>query len=161
MIGLGVLTVTGHHYLRLPSVGTGDPAFFLIEEGSVVDGLFVIPAIPLSMGFGSDEALTAFAMAYAAAWEREGELKEAEKDAVEDALRVAVAGEEKLLWLQVGDMPEALAWFRQRDPSGHLLRRCFSSTAGAWSAGLATHIELARQLGVHQGSRHSPAGTQF
>jgi hypothetical protein len=29
-IGLGILTITGHHYLRVPSIEAGDPAFFLI-----------------------------------------------------------------------------------------------------------------------------------
>jgi hypothetical protein len=92
-IGLGILTVTGHHYWRVPSIGAGDPAFFLIEKGSVVDGVFTIPAIPLSIGFESDEALATFAVAYASAWEKEGEVKEVAKGRLEAALQDSLAGE--------------------------------------------------------------------
>jgi hypothetical protein len=155
-IGLGILTVTGHHYLRVPSIGTGDPAFFLIEKGSVVDGVFAIPAIPLSIGFESDEALSTFAAAYASAWEREeGEVKEAAKGRLEAALHDSLTGEAKLLSLKVDEIPEALAWFDQRDPTGLLFRRCFSSTAGARSASFAAHVELAKQFGVPRGGRET------
>jgi hypothetical protein len=152
-IGIGSLTVAGHHYLRVPPIGTGDPAFFLLEDGSVVDGRFVIPAIPLSMSFGSNEALASFAVAYATAWQQESGRKEVEKDAVEVTLQDALAGEEKLMSLEISDIPEALAWFDERDPSGKLFRRCFSSTAGAQRASLAAHVELAKQFGVPQGER--------
>jgi hypothetical protein len=115
-IGIGTVTVTGHHYLRVPPIGTGDPAFFLLEEGSVVDGKLVIPAIPLSMSFESDESLASFAVAYATAWQKESGRKEVEKESVEVTLQDALAGEEKLLSLEVSDIPETLAWFDERDP---------------------------------------------
>jgi hypothetical protein len=124
-IGLGILTVTGHHYLRVPSIGAGDPTFFVIEKGSVVDGVFAIPAIPLSIVFESDEALAKFAEAYASAWEKEGEVKEVTKGRLEAALRDSLAGEERLLSLKIDEIAEALAWVHQRDPSGLLFRRCF------------------------------------
>jgi hypothetical protein len=155
MIGLGILTKTGHHYLRVPSVGTGDPAFFLIDAGSLVDQAFVIPAIPLSIRFDSDEALAAFAFAYGAAWQKEGELKGPERDALAAALRDQVAGEEKLLSLEVGEIPEALPWFHQSDPPGQSFRRCFSSTAGARRQSFAVHVELAKQVGVPSGGRRT------
>jgi hypothetical protein len=152
-ISLGILTVTGHHYLRVPSIGTGDPAFFLIEDGSIVHDRFAIPAFELSISFESDKTLASFALAYAAAWQKEGELKDRDRDAVEAALRDSLAGEEKLLSLRVDEIPEALSWFDQRDPPGVMFRRCFSSTAGGRRASLAAHVELAKQFGVPHGER--------
>jgi hypothetical protein len=97
--------------------------------------------------------LATFAEAYASAWEKEGEVKEAAKGRLEAALRDSLAGEAKLLSLKVDEIPEVLAWFHQRDPSGRLFRRCFSSTAGGRSTSFAAHVELAKQFGVPRDGR--------
>jgi hypothetical protein len=66
IIGLGIFTVAGHHYFRVPSISAGcarDPALSLIEDASGVGGALAIPAIPLSNTFESDEGVAASAVA--------------------------------------------------------------------------------------------------